>query len=418
MENNRTQPIAHGERLCYNAKEGMGARPMKRLMAILLGLMLLLSVASAETRHEGTGYDTPEDAVLAYVEALNRGDVDDMLATFALESFADHCDPDAFLVRMRAFNPATIGGVPVNGAYARSLLVNARYAQIANVLMQQYMEISAALEGMMVPLEDSEARAEMEARFANSPLNAWAGNAQFVNWINPALVEEKIALPMNLANSTLQTAYYGADDIDWKVAHLTLGGAQAVLFMQCVKYGDRWYNGELSGLPGAILGLPFNSAGMVVEGVTDYGVDLSALNNPLALLTQTEGTRLFNANAKSDLAGTRWQLERVEGADVAVKADAGAAAQDGGRGAWVELHFTRLGALLDTRLSPELAQAMEVDTRVLTGMAWRESNGALEVLMLNWRGAGIDTEGCRLERSGDALTLTTGNGIALVFRRI
>ena len=113
------------------------------------------------------------------------------------------------------------------------------------------------------------------------------------------------------------------------VPHLGQGGAQAVLFMQCVKYGDRWYNGELSGLPGAILGLPFNSAGMVVEGVTDYGVDLSALNNPLALLTQTEGTRLFNANAKSDLAGTRWQLERVDGADVAVKADAGAAAQDG-----------------------------------------------------------------------------------------
>lgn len=390
---------------------------MKKLLALLMALALLAPAAMAEATHEGAGYDSPEDAVLAYVDALNRGDVDDMLATFALETFADHCDTDAYLVRLQTINPVTIYGVPVNGAYSRSLLINARRAQIANVLMQQYMEISAALNGSVVELRDDESRLEMEARFQNSPANAWEGSVQFVNWINPALVDEKIAYPMNLLNGAVQAAYYGADDVDWKIAHLTLNGANGVLFMQCVKYGDRWYNGELSGLPGMVMGLPTNSAGMVVEGVMDFGVDLSALNNPLLLLTQTEGAQLLNGNAASDLAGTRWQLERVDGADVTVQADADAAAADGGPSAWVELRFMRIGALLDARLSAALAQALEVKARVLTGMAWRENEGAPEVLMLMWRGGGIDPENCRLERDGDTITLTTGNGIALVFGR-
>lgn len=390
---------------------------MKKLWALLLALALLVPAALAETKHEGSGYDSPEDAVMAYIEALNRGDVDDMIATFAMESFADHCDTDAYLLRMQQINPTAIYGVPVNGAYSRSLLINARRAQLSNALMQQYMEVSAALNGYVVDLKDGASRAEMEGRFENSAANAWEGRVQFVQWINPGLLDEKMANAMNLTNSALQTAYYGADDIDWKIAHLTLNGAQALLLMQCVKYGDRWYNAELSGMPGMILGLPYNSAGMVIAGVMDDDFDLSALSNPLLALAKTEGSALLDANAASDLAGTRWQLARVDGADVAVTSDADAAAQDGGRSAWVELKFTRLGALLDARLSPALAEALEVETRVLTGMAWQDRGDAPEVLMLRWRGAGIEAEGCRLERVGDALILTTGNGIALIFGR-
>ena len=390
---------------------------MKKLLAILMALALLAPAALAENRHEGEGYDTPEEAVMAYVEALNRGDVDDMMATFAMETFVDHCDADAYLTRMRASNPTTIYGVPVSGAYSRSLLINERYAQIVNVLMRQYMEISASMNGMSIALDDAQAREEMEARFANSPANAWEGNAAFVNWINPALLNEKIVYPMNMANSATQTAHYGADDIDWKVALLNLNGAPAVLFMQCAKYGDRWYNAELGGLPGMVLGLTVQSAGMAIVGQTDDGIDLSALSNPLLMLMQTEGSQLLTANAASDLAGTRWQLIRVDGADVAVKADAAEAARDGGRGACVELKLTRLGALLDARLSAALAEALETDTRVLVGMAWWDRGDALEVPMLMWHGAGIDPENCRLERDGDELVLTTGNGIALVFER-
>ena len=390
---------------------------MKRLLAMLMVFALLAPAALAERTHEGAGYDTPEEAVLAYVKALNRGDVDDMLSTFALETCADHCDADAYLTRMRQINPTMIYGVPMNGAYSRSLLINARYGQIANTLMQQYMEISVELGGFVVALDDESAREEMEQRFADSPANAWEGGAQFVRWINPGLVEERIAAPMNLANAALQTAHYGADDIDWKIAQLTLDGKNALLSMQCVKYGDRWYNGELSGMPGMILGLPVNFAGMVIEGVMDDDVDLSALSNPLLGLMQTEASALLDANAASDLAGTRWLLARVDGADVAVKVDAAEATQDGGSAAWVEMKITRLGALLDARLSAALAEALEVETRTLVGMAWWDRGDALEVPMIRWRGAGIDPENCRLERSGDEITLTTGNGIALVFER-
>ena len=389
---------------------------MRKLLVLILAFALLIPGALAEIRHEGPGYDTPEEAVLAYVEALNRGDVDDMLATFALETFVDNCDTDAYLLRMQSINPMAIYGVPVSGAYSRSLLINARRAQINNILMQQYMVISAALKNTVHPLEDSAARAEMEARFADSPANAWEGTAQFVRWINPALVDEKLALPINLVNAAMQTAHYGADDIDWKIAHLTLGGAPAILFMQCAKYGDRWYNGELSGMPGMMMNLPVTSAGMVIEGVMDDYVDLSALYNPLLSFMQTEGSALLDANAASDLAGTRWQLARVDGADVTVVSDAEEAAQDDGRSAWAELKLMRLGALLDVRLGAELIHEKE-EPRMLVGMAWRDRGDAPELLMIRWRGPDTDQEDSRLERSGDELILTIGNGISLVFTR-
>ena len=389
---------------------------MRKLLAMILAFALLIPGALAEIRHEGPGYDTPEEAVLAYIEALNRGDVDDMLATFALETFVDNCDADAYLTRMQQVNPMAIYGVPVNGAYSRSLLINARCAQIVNVLMYQYKEISANLNNTVVTLEDAQARAEMEQRFADSPANAWEGTTAFVRWINPALVSDKLAHPMNQCNGALQTVYYGADDIDWKIAHLALGGAPAILFMQCAKYGDRWYNGELSGLPGMNMNLPATSAGMVIEGVMDDFVDLSALYNPLIGLQQTEGSAMLDANAASDLAGTRWQLARVDGADVTVKSDAEETALDGGRSVWAELKLMRIGALLDVRLSAELIHEGE-EPRMLVGMAWQDRGDALEVPLILWRGPDTNPEDNRLERSGDELILTTGNGISLVFTR-
>ena len=43
---------------------------MRKLLVLILAFALLIPGALAEIRHEGPGYDTPEEAVLAYVEAL------------------------------------------------------------------------------------------------------------------------------------------------------------------------------------------------------------------------------------------------------------------------------------------------------------------------------------------------------------
>lgn len=392
---------------------------MKKLLAILMALALLAPAALAEIRHEGEGYDSPEAAVEAYVEALNRGDVDGMISTFAIESFVDHCDAEAAMQYLQSINPMLLAVVPVNGAYVRSLLINARQAQIANRLFQQYIQISAQLDNMAVPLQDSAARQEMLDRFANSPANAWEGNVTLVGMVNPALLSDKIAYPMNMVSAMLQSAYYDPDDLAWEAARLNVAGEDAVLLVQCVKYGDRWYIAELSGIPGMVLGIPVTAAGMIFASDSDMGSMIDVLSRPLAVLDALSATRLLDANAASDLPGTRWALTGISGVDGAtVCGGPDEPAQASGLAAWGEVKFMRVGALAALRVSPAASQALGADEqRLYLGLAWTDMNGSLELLEMRGTGIRPEPEGNSIVMDGDTLTLNLWNGVALTFEK-
>lgn len=392
---------------------------MKKLLAMLMVLALLAPAALAEIRHEGEGYDSPEAAVEAYVEALNRGDVDGMISTFALETFVDRCDAEAALQYLQSINPMLLAAVPVNGAYARSLLINARRAQIANRLFQQYVQISAQLDNMAVPLQDAAARQEMLDRFADSPANAWAGNVELVGWVNPALLSDRIAYPMNMVSAMLQSAYFDPDDLAWEAAHLNVAGESAVLLVQCAKYGDRWFNEELSGIPGAVLGIPVTAAGMIFSSDSDMGSMIGVLSRPLAVLDALNATRLLDANAASDLPGTRWTLTAIGGVDGATVFGApDEPARASGLAAWGELKFMRVGALAALRVSPAASQALgAAEQRLYLGLAWTDMNGSLELLEMRGTGIKPGAEGNNIALNGDALTLNLWNGVTLTFEK-
>ena len=392
---------------------------MKKLLAILTVLALLAPAALAEIRHESEGYDSPEAAVEAYVEALNRGDADGMISAFALETFVDHCDAEAAMQRLQSISPVTFITMPVNGAYSRSLLINARRAQITNSLMQQYIQISAHLENMTVPLQDAAARQEMLDRFANSPANAWEGNVKLVGWVNPALLSDKIAYPMNMVSAMLQSAYYDPDDLAWEVARINVAGEDAVLLVQCAKYGDRWYIAELGGIPGMVLGIPTTAAGMIFASDPDMGGMIGVLSRPLAVLDALDAARLLDANAACDLPGTRWVLTGIGGADGAtVCGEPDESAQASGLAAWGELKFMRVGALAALRVSPAASQALGADEqRLYLGLAWTDMNGSLETLEMRGMGIRPDPEGNGIALDGDTLTLNLSNGMALIFEK-
>ena len=392
---------------------------MKKLLAILTVLALLAPAALAEIRHESEGYDSPEAAVEAYVEALNRGDADDMLSAFAIETFVNHCDAETAMQRLQSISPVTFITMPVNGAYSRSLLINARRAQITNSLVQQYIQISAQLQNATVPLQDAAARQEMLDRFANSPANAWEGNVKLVGWVNPALLSDKIAYPMNMVSAMLQSAYYDPDDLAWEVARLNVAGEDAVLLLQCAKYGDRWYIAELNGIPGMALGVPVTAAGMIFASDPDMGSVIDVLSNPLAALGALNATRLLDANAASDLPGMRWTLTGIGGVDGAtVCGEPDEPAQASGLAAWGELKFMRVGALAALRVSPAASQALGADEqRLYLGLAWTDMNGSLELLEMRGTGIRPEPEGNGIALDGDTLTLNLWNGVTLTFEK-
>ena len=98
---------------------------MKKLIVCLLALCLLLPAAWAEEfRYEGDGYATADEAAVAYANAFARGDVMGMLSTFAVESYVDHFDSEAYLSYIRIYRPTNAQAMlplPYQEGYGRQL---------------------------------------------------------------------------------------------------------------------------------------------------------------------------------------------------------------------------------------------------------------------------------------------------------
>ena len=63
---------------------------MKKILTFLLALALCAGLcACGAGKVEGRGYGSPEEAVLAYAEALQAGDVKKILKTFAIETYVE-----------------------------------------------------------------------------------------------------------------------------------------------------------------------------------------------------------------------------------------------------------------------------------------------------------------------------------------
>lgn len=390
---------------------------MKRFLCILLILALLVPAALADVsaKLEGPGYDTPEAAVLAYLDGLNAGDAQAMLSTFAYETLADHANPRTYLERMQTFLYTSINGMPLTGDYARTLMISGRYGRLATSLVNQFIELAAHLEGRNEILRDSAAVDALLDKFDQSPVNNWQGNVEFVKWLSPAALTDKYALPHTLMSIALQTEYAGADDVTELLAHVRLNGVDAVQGMQCVRYDGRWYNLELSTLLSAIMNLDSMSAGMF------YPADEAAQANLKAALSASAdpaGQLLLAGCAASSLAGTRWQLVSLSGAPVAVAGTAGDAAA-GTNAVYGEAHFLRCGgALVNLRLSPDLAERLGVDGgRMKVSLAWADALGMLLLREARALGVSLDVSGMTLRRSGSDLVVTLESGVEATFRK-
>ena len=62
------------------------------LTSILSYCLLMKNPKNTSEKLEGTGYDSPEKAVEAYVNYLKEGNLKGIISTFAVESYVDNYD--------------------------------------------------------------------------------------------------------------------------------------------------------------------------------------------------------------------------------------------------------------------------------------------------------------------------------------
>ena len=221
---------------------------------------------------EGPGFDSPEDAALAYIEAFNAGDVQGMISTFAIETYVDHVDRAATMNRLYTFVIASQDTNPMPTPYVRDLLVSDRYGDIARQLRWQYFYYAMPEEygdgidkAVRFPSVDrTQQIQDFLGAFDSSPVNEWIGNIAFVGFVPPEdLIGEEFMDESNQENIKRLAACRGCDEIAEMVVHIQINGKDYYQCLECARYGDRWYVQSLTGNAVNLLRLDYSSAGLV-----------------------------------------------------------------------------------------------------------------------------------------------------------
>lgn len=249
---------------------------MKRntlLLILILALLASTSFAAEENSTlEGPGFDTAEEAVLAYIEAFNAGDVQGMLSTFAIETYVDHVDQQATMELRNAFISNLLDTCPMPTPYVRDLLVNRRWGEIAERLHGQYLLFAAPKEygeDIFMPVGfSSDDRAQQIqdflGAFDSSPVNEWIGNIAFVGFVPPEdLIGEDFMDESAQRRIERLAACHGCDEITELILQIQIAGEDFYQCLECARYGDRWYVHSLTGYAAVMLGLNTYSAGLV-----------------------------------------------------------------------------------------------------------------------------------------------------------
>ena len=216
---------------------------------------------------EGPGYDSPEEAVTAYLEAMKKGDARGMLSTFAIETYVSEMDAQVELERYRAFYPTLGIQMPLGGEYQQQLAVAARYGQLADNLFYQWMLYSwpegyEEFGGTTISLtEDGAVEAFLAGLAENDAAARWQ-EMEIVEFVEPAELSDMYLNESNQQNIARQAASYGCDELVSVVAKLDIGGEEWYQCMDVACYGGKWYNLSFVGYIGHLLGLSYPTAGL------------------------------------------------------------------------------------------------------------------------------------------------------------
>lgn len=229
---------------------------------------------------EGMGFNSPEEAVEAYVIAFNNGDVASMLSTFAIETYVDNFDTQKFIERTRSVLQTNSLSLPSANDYIRGIQIADRYGTLAKSLVYQYLQYNTPEEyadlanGCPISFsKESEGAAEAFVNaMSDVPMEKWFGKIELTRFLS---VEELAEI---IHNDQLSETYYneknqnniqrvadcyGCDELVDVPALLEIDGTEYLLLIQCARYGDTWYNLSLQGNLANILGFNVFSYGLM-----------------------------------------------------------------------------------------------------------------------------------------------------------
>ena len=246
------------------------------LTCLIACIVMTVNSKKAPAQMEGAGYDSPEEAVEAYLNYLKDGDLDGVISTFAVESYVDNYDMSAYFERVQVYRPFLQSGAQLNGAFyfesdlSRELNIESRRAYILNGLYKQMLQIiicnaddeefaDEIYDAMMYATEDKGAVKDVMRFLSTDPELNSIEIDRFHDEGDYDLYEEGI----KMLTKSLKKCW--GSDIESVMVDLEIADEDYTLFMLCVCYDGKWYIAEFNNPVALTLGAPIIGGGLVTD---------------------------------------------------------------------------------------------------------------------------------------------------------
>lgn len=240
------------------------------LAAVAIAVVItatLVSPKSAPT-FEGRGFATADAAVEGYLDAMRKSDLDGMLSSFAVETYAEHYDLRARIARLQAYQPYFDLPLP-GGELNTELNVHSRLARTSNAILVQYQVLSEPDFDLttVIPLPegtDVDAfYADLAATFDGSAFDRIRDATPIELATFSPDIAELYNQPQNQENIEASRKMIGADEVAHRVVRIETDRSTFHLFFELVRYRDTWWVGELGGNVAILAGVPAYSGGLL-----------------------------------------------------------------------------------------------------------------------------------------------------------
>lgn len=242
------------------------------LLGLLAGLLCCAITVSALLlwpqsggKLEGKGYDSPEEAVTACLEALRDGDLGKAVSTFAIESFAEYFDEAANLERIAAHN---ISFNALEKDFGKDYNIALRHEAAARTVYYQYLWFALKdtqyseliTDGRTMSLPTENERRGLLRTLADPVTLERLQTLEIREIMRPEDFLEKADLSnyqseVNQNNIEKMRRAYGAEQITSRIARVRIDGETYLFYMDLAQYDGKWYILSTPGNVGKLMGV-------------------------------------------------------------------------------------------------------------------------------------------------------------------
>lgn len=232
------------------------------------------SFSNQEQIYECDGYDSPEEAALAYANAFSEKDYKAMVSTFAIETYIKNYNFAAMIDRVAVYQGITILEYPIENLdnMANSILKEKRLSTINNSILYQYAAVKGVREHLgdkyNQPIPVGEGKEYTSGKdFVSKVFNKTDLDSVSIivkGTVTPSLLTDYYLKADNLAHISKMSNIYGTSDLTDIGVKLSIDGKEYLLCMTCGNYNGRWYNITCQGDLSQILGISADFGGLKV----------------------------------------------------------------------------------------------------------------------------------------------------------